>query len=123
MVASSAEGTVGTSPVLLLGDWRRQVRIIDVRDHLPSAIRLLPVNSDILAPVAHQVTLGIRESHCIEAIGICEVAALAELDLRRLRAGRLSQMGPPVGLKPRDGQVTLAVNLPRQAVSLLVIDW
>ncbi len=39
------------------------------------------------------------------------------------QAGRLSQMGFPVGLKPHDGQVTLAVNLPRQAVSLLVIDW
>lgn len=89
----------------------------------PPATRLLPVNSDTLAPVTHQVTLGIRESHSTEDIAMCKVAALADLHLRRLRAGRLSQMGPPVGLKPREGRVTVAVNLPRQAVSLPVIDW
>ncbi len=39
------------------------------------------------------------------------------------QAGRLSQLGPSRTLEAHDGQVSLAVSLPRQAVSLLVFDW
>jgi xylan 1,4-beta-xylosidase len=39
------------------------------------------------------------------------------------KAGRLEQLDTPVTLPMHDSQVTLAFTLPRQAVSLLVLEW
>ncbi|HTT58203.1 MAG TPA: beta-xylosidase [Opitutaceae bacterium] len=38
-------------------------------------------------------------------------------------AGRLQTLGPAAPVAVHDSQVTLAVDLPRQAVSLLMLDW
>ncbi len=39
------------------------------------------------------------------------------------QAGQLGQMGTTSTAGTRDGQLTLAFSLPRQAISLLVLEW
>ncbi|MDE3067576.1 MAG: beta-xylosidase [Verrucomicrobiota bacterium] len=39
------------------------------------------------------------------------------------KAGQLAELGPPQNLRVQDGQMDLKFDLPREAVSLLVIDW
>jgi xylan 1,4-beta-xylosidase len=39
------------------------------------------------------------------------------------KAGRLAVLGEPEALRVEDGKATLRFNLPRQAVSLLVLEW
>jgi xylan 1,4-beta-xylosidase len=39
------------------------------------------------------------------------------------RAGRLAELGQPTRIRPQDGTAQLHVDLPRQAVSLLVLTW
>ena len=39
------------------------------------------------------------------------------------RAGRLAAMGPPEGIRVQNGEATVRLKLPRQAVSLLQLTW
>ena len=39
------------------------------------------------------------------------------------RSSELALLGSPRWLHPEGGKLTLRLNLPRQAVSLLVLDW
>ena len=39
------------------------------------------------------------------------------------KAGQLAELGMPEEIQVKNGQVILHLNLPREAVSLLVLDW
>jgi xylan 1,4-beta-xylosidase len=40
-----------------------------------------------------------------------------------LKAGQLTELGQPETVSVNDGSATVKLNLPRQAVALLVMDW
>jgi hypothetical protein len=39
------------------------------------------------------------------------------------KAGQLAELEPSKEIRVRNGQTVLRVNLPREAVSLLVVEW
>jgi xylan 1,4-beta-xylosidase len=49
---------------------------------------------------------------------------LSDKQFRKLeQAGQLAALGRPEILRAENGSVTVKLNLPRQAVALLVVDW